>query len=124
MNDYYSHFPGPTINQAMVELLDKTDLNHNPIWLKKFIQNCILAEYDKYGNLGSHTGWNVTVKPNIIQKIKYKIQLRERSKQLLRKLFYCFQVYGAILKMYKDIYYKPGGEYMKSIRPIYKNIFK
>jgi hypothetical protein len=124
MNDYYSQFPGPTIPQAMVELLDKTNLNHNPIWLKRFIQDCILLEYDKYGNLGSYTGWNVTVKPNIIEKIKYKIQLRERSKQLLRKLFYHFQVYGVFLKLYKDVYYKPGGEYMKSIQSNYKNIFK
>jgi hypothetical protein len=124
MNDYYSHFPGPTIPQAMVELLDKTNLNHNPIWLKRFIQDCILLEYDKYGNLGSYTGWNVTVKPNIIEKIKYKIQLRERSKQLLRKLFYHFQVYGVFLKLYKDVYYKPNGYYMNHIQSNYKNIFK
>ena len=91
MNDYYSHFPGPTIPQAMVELLDKTDLNHNPIWLKKFIQNCILAEYDKYGNLGSHTGWNVTVKPNIIQKINIKYNFANEVNNYYASCFTAFK---------------------------------
>lgn len=114
MYDYYSQFPGPNVYEAMTELTLEYPLLNN------FIKECIDAEYSKYGSLGSYTGWNVTFKPNIVKKI----QLRKRSKQLLRKLFYCFQVYGTILKMYKDIHYKPGGEYMKSLLPIYKNIFK
>ena len=42
---------------------------------------------------------------------------------MLRKLFYTFQVYGTIIQLYKDIYYKPNGEYMKSIQRVHKNMF-
>jgi hypothetical protein len=116
MNDYYSQFPGPSKEQAIKEF-------HYPEWLKPFIIEYIETEYTKYG-LGSQTGWNVSVKPSIIKKINHKIQLREKARLLLRKLFYHFQVYGVFLKLYKDVYYKPNGDYMKHIQSYYKNIFK
>lgn len=113
MNDYYSHIPGPSKEQAIREF-------QYPEWLKPFIMECIETEYAKYGGLGSQTGWNVSVKPSIVKKI----ERREKTHRLLRKLFYHFQVYGVFLKLYKDVYYKPNGYYMYHIQLNYKNIFK
>lgn len=123
MNDYYSQFPGPSKLQASMELSRESGFETNPKWLNEFIDTCIEEECDKYGGLGSYTGWCVSVKPLILKKMKYKIQLREKSKKLLHKLFHHFKVYGIFLKLYKDIYYKPNGEYMKTIQPIYKIYF-
>uniref|UniRef100_A0A6C0JUY9 Uncharacterized protein n=1 Tax=viral metagenome TaxID=1070528 RepID=A0A6C0JUY9_9ZZZZ len=118
--DYYSQFPGPSFTEAMSQLC-KTDYSNE---LNQYIEKCIKGEIHEYGGLGSYTGWNVSVKPKMLQKIKHKIELREKAKKMLRKVFYNFQVYGTFLQLYKDIYYKPNGEYMKSIQPVYENIFK
>lgn len=139
--DYYSQFPGPSFTEAMSQLskrelkqyfpglscmqavgqLCKTEYSNE---LNQYIEKCLKEEIHEYGGLGSYTGWNVSVKPKMLQKIKHKIELREKAKKMLRKLFYNFQVYGTFLQLYKDIYYKPNGEYMKNIQPVYKNIFK
>ena len=69
MNDYYSQFPGPSCSQAMVELC-------NPDYSKRlneFIENCLKEEWNKYGSLGSQTGWNVSVKPKIVQHVQHKL---------------------------------------------------
>jgi hypothetical protein len=113
MNDYYSQFPGPSFTQARDELC-KPEYSNG---LKQYIEKCLKEEIDTYGGLGSYTGW-MFLKPRILNKIK----LREKAKKMLRKLFYTFQVYGAVLQLYKDVYYKPKGPYMKSIQPVYENI--
>ena len=66
MNDYYSQFPGPTRDKAIQIIKDNIILyktNDKEINLDLLIEKYIDEEINKYGGLGSYTGWNVSVLP-------------------------------------------------------------
>ena len=121
MNDYYSQFMGPTKSQAINELYQHFDIESE--WLKKKIDEMISHEIEVFGSLGSQTCWYVMLKPTIILSLKEKLIIHERSQKLLVKLFYHFKVFGVFLKLYKDVYFKPNGAYMKSIESKFKKYF-
>jgi len=125
MNDYYSQYLGPNKSQAIDELSNyfKLETNSDSEWLHKIIVDSITKEFELFGGLGSQTGWYVAVKPAIIKEVKRKQHHHERSQKLLLKLFYHFKVFAVFLKLYRDIYFKPNGEYMKSIQQNYKKYF-
>ena len=113
-----------TSTQAMKELSRETGFKNNPKWLLTFISECINEEYNKYGGLGSLRGWVSGTKPQILEKIKNKIEFHEKALKLLRQIRFNFKIYLIFLKMYKDSYYKPGGTYMKSIESNYSHLFE
>lgn len=121
MNDYYSQFLGPTKSQAIHEI--QQHFGEETEWLKQKIDELITHEIESFGSLGSQTGWYVMLKPTILQKITQQKKIHERSQKLLVKLFYHFKVLGVFLKLYKDIYFKPNGSYMKSIEGKFKKYF-
>ena len=121
MNDYYSQFLGPTKYQAINEIQQHFCIESE--WFKQKIDELITHEIEVFGSLGSQTGWYVMVKPTIILTLKEKLIIHERSQKLLVKLFYHFKVFGVFLKLYKDVYFKPNGSYMKSIEDKFKKYF-
>lgn len=121
MNDYYSQFLGPNKYEAIHEI--QQHFGEKSDWLKQKIDELITYEIETFGSLGSQTGWYVMLKPTIIKKITQQQNVHKRSQKLLFKLFYHFKVLGVFLKLYKDVYFKPNGSYMKSIEDKFKKYF-
>ena len=124
MMDHYSQYAGPSRNGAVDLVKRKLVKLNKPDWLNSYATLYIDDEISKYGSLGSQTGWSISTEPHIWGLLMRRQQLRERSHQLLRKLFTYFRSLGVVLKLYKDIHYKPNGVYMQKVKHDYKQYFK
>ena len=69
MMDYYGNFPPPLKEDAIQEVI-------NTVGEEKIVRR-IMSDLD----LGSWTGWYVSVKPNTIKRVKVIVQEREREKR-------------------------------------------
>jgi len=124
MNDYYSNQPGPTRGAAIKIVTDKLSRYNKPSWLNERVGELVDEDISMYGGLGSQTGWGISVEPSIWNRLMLLQVRKENNQKLLRKLYYAFVAYGAWLKQYKDIHYKPNGTYMKYTQEKYKTYFR
>lgn len=69
MMDYYGNFPPPPKEVAIQEVINK-------VGEEKIVRR-IMSDLD----LGSCTGWYVSVKPDTIKRVKAIVQEREREKR-------------------------------------------
>ena len=89
MMDYYSQFEGPTREDAIEIMKHKFNhVRHISSYATLFVDD----EIDKYGGLGSYTGWYVTTKNSIENKILgvYESQLRKDKAKNKFKIFALF----------------------------------
>ena len=130
MLDYYSYMDGPSKESGCDEIFtmmiyrDRSMITHER-QMRYHINKLLDYEIDRYGGLGSYTGWNITTRPSVINNIDDKVHLIQKSRLMWRKLRLVAMVLGRFV-IAKNIRYKfrPGGEYMKEIQEKYKDVFK
>lgn len=116
MMDAYSYIPGPSKEQAFQEIWCYFD--HEKIqksyYLEFILRKVIDEEHNKYGGLGSYTGWNVTTKKSIINKTNNKFN-KTRAKVNLQKLRIIIKSIIWYNKFVTE-YYKPDGLFVQKTK--------
>lgn len=130
MLDYYSYMPGPSKESGCDEIFttmicrDRTMIR-NERQMRYHINKLLDYEIVRYGGLGSYTGWNITTRISIINNMRDKVQLIQKSTLMWRKLRVFAMTLGTFI-VAKNIRYKfrPDGDYMKEIQEKYKDVFQ